>query len=164
MCCIRAKVLRYFGCLLMLACFGSLGLGPSQAEDFGVRTTQAAFEDVRFELGNAIVARGLSVHSEGNFGRMLERTGADVGSTKDVFRQAEFVTVCSAKLSRQLVEADPALMSACPFVLYLYERADQVGLVTVGFRRLPLMTLPGTAFAIAAVETMLDGIVRDAVK
>ncbi len=134
------------------------------ADEFGVRTKQAAFDDVRFELGNAIVARGLTIHSEGNFGKMLERTGADVGSSKEIYKAAEFVSICSAKFGRMLVEADPALMGACPFLMYVYERSDQPGLVTVGFRRLTPSADAATQQVIVSVETMLDGIVNDAMK
>lgn len=127
-------------------------------------TSKAPFDDVRFELGNAVVARGLAVHSEGNFGRMLERTGADVGSTKPVYIKAEFMEVCSAKFARLMVEADPTLMGNCPFMLYVYERVDRPGEVVAGFRRLhPSSTLAGQK-AVAETEAMLDAIVREAVK
>lgn len=127
-------------------------------------TKKAAFDDVRFELSNAITTRGLSVHAEGNLGKMLDRTGADVGSTKPVYKQAEFIEVCSAKFARLMVEADPALMSNCPFLFFVYERVDRPGDVVVGFRRLhPGMTADGKK-AVAETEAMLDAIVRDAVK
>jgi uncharacterized protein (DUF302 family) len=127
-------------------------------------TKTAAFDDVRFELGNAITMRGLAVHSEGNLGKMLERTGADVGSTKPVYKQAEFVEVCSAKYARLMVEADPALIGNCPFLFYVYERVDRSGEVVVGFRRLHTGTTASGQKAVAETEAMLDAIVRDAVK
>jgi uncharacterized protein (DUF302 family) len=127
-------------------------------------TKKAAFDDVRFELSNAIITRGLAVHAEGNLGKMLDRTGADVGSTKPVYKQAEFIEVCSAKFARLMVEADPALMSNCPFLFFVYERIDRPGDVVVGFRRLHSgMTADGKK-AVSETEAMLDAIVRDAVK
>ena len=135
---------------------------PAVAE--GPYTSKAAFDDVRFELGNAVVSRGLAIHSEGNFGKMLERTGADIGSTKPVYKQAEFIEVCSAKYARAMVEADPALMGNCPFMLYVYERADRPGEVVVGFRRLHPSALPAGQKAVTETEAMLDAIVREAVK
>ena len=135
---------------------------PAGAE--GPYTSKSAFDDVRFELGNAVIARGLSVHTEGNFGKMLERTGADVGSTKPVYKQAEFVEICSAKYARLMVEADPALMGNCPFMLYVYERADRPGEVEVGFRRLQPGISPAAQKAVSDTEAMLDAIARDAVK
>ena len=147
-----------FGLATVLA----LCAAPAIAE--GPYTSRSAFDDVRFELGNAVVSRGLSIHSEGNFGKMLERTGADVGSTKPVYKQAEFIEVCSAKFARLMVEADPTLMSNCPFLLYVYERVDRPGEVVAGFRRLQPGTTSAGQKAVVETEAMLDAIVSEAVK
>lgn len=135
------------------------------ADEFGVYITRSAFDDVVFELDNAVVSRGLAIHSSGNqFARMLERTGADVGSTKPVYKHATFTEVCSAKYARMMVEADPLLITNCPFVLFAYEHIDKPGEVTVGFRRLaPGATAAGKK-AVNETEAMLDAIVRDAAK
>jgi uncharacterized protein (DUF302 family) len=154
---------RRFALAVVLA---SAVLVPTRgtADPFEARTTTTAFDDVKFELENAIVARGLTIHSNGNIAKMLERTGADVGSMKPVYIKAEFVEVCSSKLARRMFEADPALMGNCPFLLYAYERADRPGRVVVGFRRLAPGTTPEARSAVQDVEVMLDEIVRDAVK
>jgi uncharacterized protein (DUF302 family) len=144
---------------------GASAFAISAVADVGDAVTKmAAFDDVRFELGNAITTRGLAVHAEGNLGKMLDRTGADVGSTKPIYKQAEFVEVCSAKYARLMVEADPALISNCPFQFYVYERIDRPGEVVIGFRRLHGGTTPLGQKAVADTEAMLDAIVRDAVK
>ena len=135
------------------------------ADTATLATTRASFADVVFELENAILTRGLAIHSTGNqFARMLERTGEAVGSTVVIYREATFVEICSAKLARQMVEAEPSLMGNCPFVLFAYELASQPGEVRVGFRRLmPGATAAGQK-AVAETEALLDGIVRDAIK
>jgi uncharacterized protein (DUF302 family) len=150
-------------CLAILACL-LLSLRPATAEPFGVHSRVGKFEDVRFELGNAIIARGLTVHSEGDFAKMLARTGAEVGSTKVIYKAAEFVAVCSAKYGRMLVEADPAMMGDCPFMFYVYERADQLGVITTGFRRLSPGATVNARRVVESVEAMLDGIAVDAIK
>ena len=66
---------------------------------------------------------------------MLERTGADVGSTKKIYANAEFFMFCSAKLSRAMIEADPANVGYCPYVVFLYEAAEKPGEIVVGYRR-----------------------------
>ncbi len=155
----RPTAIVYAAALGIMSC-----IAPVAAEVGDPVTKKAAFDDVRFELGNAITTRGLAVQMEGNLGKMLERTGADVGSTKPVYAHAEFVEVCSAKFARMMVEADPALIGNCPFVFYVYEHVDRPGSVVVGFRRLhPGVTASGQK-AVAETEAMLDGIVRDAVK
>jgi hypothetical protein len=69
--------------MLAVALAPCFSVAPSLAQESGLKvySKQASFEDVRFELENAIVGRGLVVDFNGNVGRMLERTGADVGST-----------------------------------------------------------------------------------
>jgi uncharacterized protein (DUF302 family) len=138
---------------------------PSAGAQVGPPVVKVApFDDVRFELSNAITTRGLAVHSEGNLGKMLDRTGADVGSTKPIYRAAEFIEVCSAKYARLMFEADPTLIGNCPFLFFIYERADRPGEVVVGFRRLQNSATPEGQKAVADTEAMLHGIVRDAVK
>jgi hypothetical protein len=51
----------------------------------------ASYEGVKFELNDAIVRRGLVVDRTGQIGSMLERTGADVGSTKPLYTHANFL-------------------------------------------------------------------------
>jgi uncharacterized protein (DUF302 family) len=146
--------------VLLIACFA-----PKVAAEGGVsRDVTRAYDDVRFELADAIIRRGLSVHSEGDFGKMLDRTGADVGSTTAVYARAEFVTVCSAKLARAMVEADPSLMGNCPFTLYAYETVARPGVVTVGYRRLTAATSDAGRRALEAIEQMLAGIVAECTK
>jgi hypothetical protein len=147
--------------------FLALALVPVQAtaDQLGLYVRRAAFDDVVFELDNAILARGFSVHSAGNqFARMLDRTGADVGSTKPVYRHATFTEVCSAKYARMMVEADPVLIGNCPFVFFVYEHMDRPGEVTIGFRRLSPGNTPAAKTAVVETEAMLDAIVRDAAK
>jgi hypothetical protein len=57
----------------------------------------ASYDDVKFELNDAIIKRGLVVDHIGQIGTMLDRTGPDVGSTKPLYTRAEFFTFCSAK-------------------------------------------------------------------
>ncbi len=141
--------------------------GPAAAQEPGgpltLRSKKAAFDDVKFELTNAIVNRGLVVDFNGHIARMLERTGADVGSTKPIYRQAEYVTFCSARLSRQTMEADTANIAFCPYVIFIYETAAEPGATHVGFRRLPQYGSELSKTTLGAINALLDGIVAEAV-
>ena len=95
---------------------------------------------------------------------MLERTGADVGSSKPVYRQAEYFTFCSAKLSRSMMEADPANIGFCPYVVFIYETAAAPGTISVGYRRPPAQGSDASRAALADIDALLDGIVKEAVK
>lgn len=54
---------------------------PVVAQAIGGYSKAAPYEDVKFELSDAIIRRGLVVDQTGQIGTMLERTGPDVGST-----------------------------------------------------------------------------------
>jgi hypothetical protein len=141
--------------------FGALLAGTAAAQDVRSYTSKAPFDDVKFELSNAIIARGLTIEHTGDIGRMLERTGPDVGSVKRLYNRAEFVMFCSAKLSRAMMEADARNIAFCPYVVFIYEPATHLGETVVGYRRPPSVA---ASSALADVDALLDGIVRDAVK
>jgi hypothetical protein len=136
----------------------------ASAQEVRTYTKSAAYDDVRFDLTNAIIAAGLTIDYNGHLGKMLDRTGADVGSTKPLYKSAEFFTFCSAKLSRQMMEADLGNIAFCPFVLFIAEGAARPGVVTVGYRRLPTGSDKASQESFAAIEALLDGIAKDAVK
>jgi uncharacterized protein (DUF302 family) len=149
--------------ILAAAAMSLLAAPAALAQDFRTYTTKAKFDDVRLELDTAILARGLAIQSSGNLAAMLDRTGADVGSTKPIYIAADFVSFCSAKVSRQAMEADPLNAALCPFTIFVYQSVEKPNETTVGFRRPPAGTGPNAA-AYAAIDTLLDGIAKDAVK
>ena len=147
---------------------GLLGAGLSQAvladaaSDIAeTRVVEAPFEDVRFDVENAIINRGLVIDYVSHIGEMLARTGADVGSGEEVFTRAEAMLFCSAALSRAAMEADAGNIAFCPYSVFLYETPDAPGKVTVGFRRLPETGTDASGKALAAVNELLSGIVRE---
>ena len=121
---------------------------------------------MKFDLQNAIMKRGLVVDYNPRISTMLDRTGADVGSDMPIYETAEYMTFCSAKLSRQAMEANPLNIGFCPYVVFLYEAAGQRGVIVVGYR-VPTATAKSskaTRAALAAVDRMLGEIIREAVK
>jgi hypothetical protein len=135
------------------------------AQAIGTYSKAAPCEDVKFELSDAIIRRGLVVDHTGQIGTMLERTGPDVGSTKPLYARAEFFTFCSAKFSRAMMEADLGNIAFCPYVVFIYEAANKPGETVVGYRK-PMLASGGEASkkALADIDALLDGIVKDAVK
>ena len=134
------------------------------AQDVRTVTTKAAFDDVKFELTNAIIARGLNLETEGNIARMLDRTAADVGATRTVYRSAVYLAFCSARYSRLIMEADASGAAFCPFTIFVYEATEKPGEVVVGYRRFGAARSEALAKAFAEVESLLEGIIADAVK
>lgn len=121
------------------------------------------FEDVRDEVKLAIEARGLVVDHESHIGRMLERTGKDLGSTRKLYAQAQAFVFCSAALSRKTMEADPGNIAFCPYGIVVHATAQEPGRVHVSYRR-PWRPdgSPASKAALREVERLLDGIAREA--
>ena len=128
---------------------------PAAADPAITRVVEDSFDNVAFALESAIVGRGLVIDHLSHVGEMLERTKEDVGSTVTVFTQADVFSFCSAAVSRQVMEADPANIQYCPYGIFLYETPDTPGSVTVGYRDYPEGEMQ-------AVEDMLADIVAEA--
>ena len=149
--------------LLLAAALIFVGRAAS-AQELRTYTKTASFDDVKFDVTNAITNRGLVVDLTGNVGGMLERTGKDVGSTKQIYKRAEYVSFCSAKLSRDMMEADAGNAGYCPYIVFMYETVAKPGEVVVGYRHLPATGNAASVKAFAAINALLDGIAKEAGK
>ncbi len=149
------------GCVVALSVV--VTAGSAIASDAVTYTRKGAtYEDVRLDLENAIIKEGLKIDYTGNIAAMLQRTGPDVGSNQPVYQNAEFFTFCSAKLSRAMMEADPANMAQCPYVVFMYQRAATVKEVTVGYRKVAVAGRG--AKTLEEINKLLDRVVKAAVK
>ena len=125
---------------------------------------KAKFEAVRDDLKSAIEGKGLVIDYESFIGKMLERTGKDVGSAKALYANTQSFVFCSASLSRKTMEADVANISMCPYTITVYATAQQPDTVHVTYRR-PWRPdgSPASKAALREVEALLDAIARDAI-
>lgn len=156
-------MLKRIAVLALLAGFAV----PAQAADpahLMLVKTKAKFEDVKEDVVNAVTKRGLVVDYTAHIGGMLDRTAKDVGATKKIYDRAEAVQFCSATLSRKMMEADPANIVFCPYVVVIYTLAADPGTVHVGYRRPQQTGTPASRASLKAVDELLSGIVREAVK
>lgn len=151
--------------MLALALSAALAIPAFAADPHPVvgYSKQAKFDDVRDDLKAAIEARGLVVDYHSFVNRMLERTGADTGSTRKLYADAQAFVFCSAVLSRKTMEADPANVSLCPYSMVVYATAQEPGRVHVTYRR-PWRPdgSPASKAAVKEVEALLDAIAREA--
>jgi len=122
------------------------------------------FEDVRDDLKLAIEGKGLVIDYHSHLGKMLERTGKDVGSSRHLYAGAEAFVFCSALLSRKTMEADLSNAAFCPYALVVYATAEDPGTVHVAYQR-PWRPNDSAASraALQDVEKMLDDLAREAV-
>ena len=104
------------------------------ADEAIVTPFDGSFEDARFGVENAIVNAGLVIDYVSHVGDMLNRTGADVGSTTPLFQQADIFIFCSAVVSREVMEADPMNIVHCPYGIFVAETDDGV---MIGHRDYP---------------------------
>ncbi len=119
-------------------------------------TVDQDIEDVLFAVENEIIGRGLKVDNVNHVSDMLDRTAADVGATRTLYKKAEILSFCSATLSREMMEADPANISFCPYRIFVYATTEAPGSTVIGHDTFPEGPMK-------KVEALLDGIVKDAI-
>lgn len=126
----------------------------AQAEDSStVYDFDGSFDDATFSVESAIIGKGLVIDYVSHTGEMLNRTGADVGSTEPLFKEADIFVFCSAVLSRKVMEINPMNIAHCPYGIFVAERQ---GRVMVGYRNYPKGPMQ-------EVQALLDEIAREAV-
>ena len=141
----------------LLAIFAlTLAASPVLAADMITYDTDQPFDDVTFGLENAILDAGLVIDHVSHTGDMLERTRGDVGSDVTLFLDADIYSFCSAKLSREVMEADPMNILFCPYDIFVMVRPETPEVTTIGFRTFP-------EGAMKSVEALLDDLARAAI-
>jgi len=113
-------------------------------------------DDILFAVENEIIGRGLVIDHISHVGDMLVRTQMDVGATKTIYRKAEVITFCSATLSREMMEINPANLTFCPYKIFVYATIDQPDVTHIGHDTFPEGEMK-------KVEAFLSEIVKDAI-
>lgn len=125
-------------------------------DDVSTLITEQSFEEAVQSVRGAIINRGYRVDYNGHIGEMLDRTAADVGASKRIFKGAEIFSFCSAVMSRDVLEHDASNIAYCPYVIFVYEEHGSDEGVKIGFRHLP------SGGARDQVNEMLNGIIESA--
>lgn len=123
---------------------------------------EAKFEDVREDLVLAIQNRGLVVDHTSYINNMLERTGKDLGTPTKIYVDGQAFSFCSAVTSRKTMEADVHNIAYCPYSLVVYATLKEPNIVHVAYRRPRSAGSVASRNALAQVESLLDGIAREA--
>lgn len=154
------ELIRSWALLGMLAA----ALSAHGGDYVATYSTVGEVEDVKDNLVFAITNRGMVINNVSHVGEMLERTGKDLGATRQVFVHADILEFCSATVSRQTMEADPHNIVFCPYAISVYALPAEPKKVYVSYRR-PLKRGPGGAEqALEPVEKLLGDIVREALQ
>jgi uncharacterized protein (DUF302 family) len=123
--------------------------------------TQGDFAFVRDSLQTAIEGKGLVINHTNLIAGMLERTGKDLGATKQVFAHAEQFEFCSATISRATMEADPHAIAMCPYIISVYTVPGDAT-VYLAYRKPPATDNPALNKALGELEKLLTEIIQDA--
>jgi uncharacterized protein (DUF302 family) len=139
-----------------------LSLPALAAESYSVVfKTQGNFQYVRDSVQSAIEGKGLKINHTNLIAGMLERTGQDLGMTKQILTNGEQFEFCSATISRAMMEADPHAIVMCPYIVSVYTIPGDAN-VYVAYRK-PLPTEnPALKKALDNVEKLLTEIIHDA--
>lgn len=151
--------------LVLLASMLFTAAAQADAGYMVIKSTQGKFEDVREDLVMAIEARGIKINHSNYIADMLARTGQDLGAAKVVYLKGEQLEFCKSDLSRAQMEADPANMVFCPYIISVYTTPAAPDKVYVGYRK-PLAPggKPATQKALRAIDQLLREIVDEVVR
>lgn len=155
---------RWFPLIALLALAVAAGVARAAGTEIVTRTARGQFEDVKERVTLAIENRGLVLNYTARVGDMLERTGKDIGRPRSIYAKAEVLEFCSARLSRDTMEADPRNIVFCPYAIAIYALPQEPGTVHVAYRKLGSPGAGPPAKALRAVDNLLDEIVREALR
>lgn len=144
----------------------TVSLEASATNEMIINSAKGEFSDVKNSVVFAIENRGMTVNTVSHVGDMLERTGKDLGAARQVFLHAEVLEFCSAKVSREVMQADPHTIVFCPYGIAVYELPSEPDKIYVSYRK-PTLTGKGARAgkaALRSVEKLLHEIVKEALQ
>jgi uncharacterized protein (DUF302 family) len=162
------KLRRYFipallaGLLVFAASAEATKKPVTKTKERVTYKVKADFDDVREQVQTAIGSKGIKINNISYIGKMLIRTGKDLGFKKQVYTKAQAFEFCSATHSRFTMEADPHNIMFCPYIISVYELADEQGMVYLTYRRPAIIGSKASKKSLRDVEQLMDDIVQEA--
>ena len=148
---------------LVAALLGLLAEQVTWAQSIVRFEAKGTFDDVKQLLIVAIENQGFVVDHLSKVGEMLERTGRDLGATRKIYERAEVLEFCSAKYSRELMEADPTMLAFCPFGIGIFALPGETDTVHLVYRRMQAdVVVPQAAETLQQVDRILRRIAEEA--
>lgn len=150
--------MKRFLTLCALAALPVVALANDYAK---VVKTEGEFQYVRDAVEMAIEGKGIKINHTNRIAAMLERTGKDLGMTRQVYVNGEQFEFCSAVASRRMMEADPTAITMCPYIVSVYTVPGDKH-VYIAYRKPPRTGKADLDKALAEVEALLDEIIQEA--
>ncbi|MEX2015786.1 MAG: DUF302 domain-containing protein [Candidatus Hydrogenedentales bacterium] len=150
--------------LAVAACAALNGTAQAASAEVVVRSAKGEFREVKERVLHAIENRGLVLNYTARIGAMLERTGKDIGAARRIYGDAEMLEFCSARVSRDTMEADPRNIVFCPYSIAIYTLPKEKGRVYIAYRRLGASGSEQSVKSLRAVERLVADIVAEALR
>lgn len=128
-----------------------------------IYTTKGDFDSVRDSLVTAVEGRGLKINHINHISEMLDRTGKDLGTTQQIYLNAEQIEFCSAVLSRKMMAANPANILMCPYSIAVYNLPAQPNTIYVAYRIPAAVNDKASAAVFLEVEKLLNDIIQEGI-
>jgi uncharacterized protein (DUF302 family) len=148
--------------LAVAACAALYGTAQAASADVVVRSTKGEFKEVKERVLLAIENRGLVLNYTARIGAMLERTGKDMGAARRIYGDAEMLEFCSARVSRDMMEADPRNIVFCPYSIAIYTLPQGKNTVHIAYRRPGEAGSEQSVKSLRAAEKLVADIVSEA--
>ena len=153
--------MRNMAILLLMLGINTTVLGAERDNYMRMYVVNSSYEFVRDDLELAITGRGIKVNNISHIGRMLARTGKDLGASKKIFEHAEAFEFCSATVSRGTMEADPHNIVFCPYIIAVYSLPGEKDKTYVSFRRPTLVGDKASKASLRKVEALMKSIAEE---
>ena len=122
------------------------------------------WNEVKEFLLGAIEGRGIKLSNTSYISNMLQRTRKDVGSDKPLYSHAEALGFCSATLSREMMESNPHHIVFCPYIIVVYELAEQTGTIYLSYRRPIYRNNTMNDASLKMIDQLLSGIITEVIE
>lgn len=155
---------RWIVTLVFIGGIAQAGAALAASDYVVVRSTKGDFKEVKERVVQAIENRGLVLNYTARVGAMLERTGKDIGAARAIYSDAEVLEFCSARVSRDTMEADPRNIVFCPYAIAVYALPKDPGRVYIAYRRPTAAGAERSVNALRAVDRLLAAIVKEALE
>ncbi len=134
---------------------------PEESPVYTHIVEDGTFADTLDAVKEIIKGRGINIAHTLPPRDMLERTGPAFGVTEQVLKDGEIIEFCSAKISHQLIEANPENITLCPFTISVYVLNSDPKNVRLTFRK-PFVIDDASKAAVDAMTGLIMEIIQEA--
>jgi len=148
--------------ILAMVMLCSMSMAAWAADNYAVVfKAHGTYQEVRDQVQSAIEGKGLKINATHKIAEMLERTGKDLGASKQIYENAEQFDFCSAEISRKMMEADPNAITMCPYLISVY-KLPKDNHVYIAYRKPAATKNLALKKVLVEVDKMLTDIIKDA--